>query len=406
MCRAAACPDEGKLTSAYCYLTYPTRKLLFDLHGSIPEPLCFDNFRALGCPSHDPTPEITSEIVLTFSDDGFEWLLFIFDSFECPGCAEYLEIWEEASLTLQDLVKVGRINATTDPFFVNSLNLTLPAIVRVYKSDNSIHFTSLAGPFTSHSDIFASFIAQHTPLPKILSFSGTEKAKGIALRFMTDSGGEAEVRLQFIAWSLGSKFQYWTSAVSSEPGERRKSDWAIRMVFIERDSTLISIIPLSPELPMPGLLRVLPEFSLAKLNRRNFEKVCGDLCMARVGEQPDEEFAARYGNWIFPVHSLALRSEFAKRAKASHDDRIILNGERAWRVPAYMGDSDVRRALSALTVGSNAADELFAEMNGLDISDLIVFPHRDKYWMIGAGSLLALLIGMRICQTIKPGVWN
>jgi hypothetical protein len=361
LCRAANCPDELKITDAYCYLSDPTHKLTVDLDGTVPEFPCFDNLHGLPCPSHLPTRDVTSATVFNHSHDHFDWLLFLYDRLDCAGCGEFLELWEEASLTLRELVKVARLNATTDPVFVTPHNLTLPAIVRVWRAGGSLHLVPLTGPFASHADILSAFGARYGPRPKISGARDLDGAKGFVFQFTGAPGPEAPAQLGFIARQLGPAFRY--SLGHPPPRCDAARGWPLYSLAVRRGSGPAASLVRYQECPWLGLLRSMLEPSFERLTRRNIAEFCGGLCLAVVDEAWGADAVRRFGDWTFRVHALPLGSEFAKRARAVHDDRVILNGPRAWRVPGYMTDREVRRALAALDVGSGEADALFAEMH-------------------------------------------
>jgi hypothetical protein len=372
---------------------------MFDILGSVPTPT----------PPIDPafpfwvdeyaSPIITAPVFSMSMEDPTELVLFVYASLECDRCREQLEIWEEASITLRAFVKAARVNASADPSFAKMFGCpSYPCVVSVCPSRGSFKTRRLGQFFNSDSEILAALF-EGRRLPPIVEGNDAYRTEGQWFSAVTVPGPQPIAHLRYIAYMLGPRFRYarvhFPISIFDPPTVQ--VIWRDRPTFLEVGIRRGAAHVIHIEARGRSWLAIASECvepAFVELNRRNYDRVCQEFCIAVVTPAMDNHLIQRFGLWGPRIARLSPSSPFAKRVRATADDRVIFVRGKAWKVPAHVQDGIARTAIKGLEAGLDVQRELVG-MREVDISDLIVFVRRDKYWIGGVSLAIAVLWSCR-----------
>jgi thiol-disulfide isomerase/thioredoxin len=396
---------RSKITESYVFLSHPFNRLSFSFSQQITPTPIPPPFPIPTYVDEHQTHFIPGSLFPSLIEDQIEWVLFVFTSLDCDDCFAQHEIFEEAARTFQTFTKVGRVNATSDPLFAKTLSVTkFPSVVSI--RPNGKHFTShiLGHFFKNHTELLWSFFTGRR-VPPIENGMKAHESKGQWFVPATLLAVESRVVLSYVALKIGYRVKYARFCFSDSFARINYRQLAWRdpqsclFFCVRRGPAPILYFMNSGESWLSFALNVL-QSAFVELTRRNYDEICGEFCLGVVAGEVDSHLNERFGNWTFRIVLVDPGSVFAKRLRATEDDRIVFAKGRAWRIPSAFKDEVALWALSGIGAGVGVGKEL-RKMKEVSIEDLIVFPRRDKYWIGVVLVLLVILIVLRVRRTLK-----
>jgi thiol-disulfide isomerase/thioredoxin len=332
-------PDSDKVWSrindAYEILSSPDQKDRFDRTGHVIDPPIQPQRRhetgAYSAPSEFRTPLITEQLFPQLSADGAEWLIFIFQHFDCPTCKAQLEIWEEAAKFLRDYTSVGRMDATQSPSLCESLGVAkVPTLVAVRRSDGRYRTARIARSLgdvpRALAVVYGHWRARVETAVNVGKWIRKNRGKVCVVLYAPFSAADPFVDFRFAAAQIGTKcaFAHVNGGADWNISLYRAGELAVSTAVKLRGKAIVEEIG----------DRSSPLF--AKLTHKNYAESCGEWCIGVVSESIRSDLVKEYHDLPFVTVQIVVESEFAREVNATTHDWVVFLGNRGWKKPADM----------------------------------------------------------------------
>lgn len=299
-----------RANDAYDLLSNPQRKLLFDQYGTVSEAENEENhntnnFEFTSSQDHFfrqetkvsyYTPLITEQVFPYLARDGSEWILFIFQNFDCPSCNTQQAIWEQLAYDIKDYAKVARLDAAQAPELSDAFGVTsLPLYVSVKLKPNSKYEVHKIGNSFSSKEkalnsIFKFWGASIKKLNSESSFTSwllheESKAHVVELHFLSDS--TETVSFNYASAKLKQNCVFGSFYVQSSENIKNLFNITAKalpavLVFRKNDLTMRPIVI---EAKGQRLLDEIDEFSsplFPLLSHFSIDRICSDWCVVHI----------------------------------------------------------------------------------------------------------------------------
>lgn len=148
-----------KINDAYELLSNPYRKKIFDTQGIVNikeydgddrQNNDDDESKYYTYKNRDYVVPLLNQMMFEkLVKDSNEWILFVYQHFDCSDCASQEKIFDEIGKSLNMYVSLGKLEATSSPDLVEKLKVkTFPQIIHVkYISDDNFKVKKIANKF-------------------------------------------------------------------------------------------------------------------------------------------------------------------------------------------------------------------------------------------------------------------
>jgi thiol-disulfide isomerase/thioredoxin len=255
------------------------------------------------------------------SVDGLEWILFVFQHFNCDDCRHQLPIWEQFASAIKDIVKVARLDATQAPNLLDQFGVTdIPTWLSVRQTNGTYRTRVIGRTFkSSNAAINAVFAHWHADLHFVQDGSRWLSQAADKTRFLLMGDDEDSfVDFKSAAAALRSKSEF---AIAKKEGNITvavmRGRVRARDIIGKRGRRLINEME---ELAPP----VFPTLSDA-----NFVRICGEWCVGVVANDVDAGLVKAMTQ--LPYNTALMPVEFGKRANLTAGDWFAAVGTKVWR---------------------------------------------------------------------------
>lgn len=326
-----------RANDAYEILSDPQRKLRFDQDGSVsedPPPPSREYYTGYTAPQATyHTPLITHQLFPYLARDGSEWIIFVFQNFDCPSCSQQMQVFESVADKIKEYVKVARLDANQAPQMVDDLKVTtLPQYVSVKLINGTIHSKKLGSKFSSESDALKVFFSHwKSKVSHLKRYSDVENWLKIKENFVhavefVKKGEESSIHFNFASTTIQNTVFATVSVDSSEV----KYDLPTVLIYRGSDST--PIIVSSKGRKMIDEIDDLSTPLFPLLTYNNIQTLCKDWCIAQVNEVVNETLIHACHQQPFNTGRLSPSSQIVRKLKLETNQWIVISQNRVWKI--------------------------------------------------------------------------
>ena len=403
-----------RANDAYEILSNPSRKSRFDETGEVSE----EEEQTMrqntyGQTQRETTPLITQQVFPFMVKDGCEWMIFAYQTFECPQCSKQSRVWESLATILKDYVKVARIDATQAPDLMEQLGVTkLPQYLSVKLVNGTYKVAKLGNEFKNEKDavaaVFRHWNSRIVELKSEKDFQIWIQAFRGKVHVLQNIENDATMDFRYVAAKLGTKCVFATM----------KAEFGSPTVKLFRGMNTSAITIESKGM---RLLEEIKEYSsplFPILKLCDIEKRCKHWCVGFVGSVVDESIVTAMRSLPFSTALIVPNSTLAKQLKAKSGHWFVFVGMKAWKVShfdetrdliafcsnLYRADSplDILRGSPIEIAGTEwSIPELLQAFLPFEIIDQnLVIP---GFWIVLPISLVLTIIGsvFLVCLTLS-----
>ena len=303
-------PDSQNIyiraNDAYELLSNPQRKLLYDETGQVddiePEEQQQQHQRGQYNDQYQDKrpfeiPLITEQLFPIIARDGAEWLIYIFQTFQCPQCSEQNNIFERFAYTIKDFIKIAKIDASQAPNLCEQFKINgAPYFLTVQMIDGKYHVQKLGSSFSSVDKLQKAFFSGSLSIKTLTNInslnSWLKKSPSIPHVIELHTSSSPSISYLFSASRL--KFPLFASFKvqnNDSPFNSQLSQWKIKIqhypcVFIFRSPDRV------PEVLYSNGRRLIDDINDAAiplfpiLSSKSFRSILSnDWCIAVVAEE-------------------------------------------------------------------------------------------------------------------------
>jgi hypothetical protein len=335
-------PDSNKVWSrindAYEVLSNPDRKARYDRTGLFSDPPPHPsqpNVRyepsTPSPPSEFHTPLITEQLFSHFLADDSEWLILIYQHFDCPTCKSQLDIWESAAKFLKDYVNVGRMDATQSPNLCDTLGITkVPQLIGARLLDGKYKVSMLSRSMKDVTRtlaiVYSHWRAKIESPGNLKKWIENKKGKVCVVLYTPLNSEDQFVDFRFVASKLNAK-----CAFAQVKGN---AEWNISM-YRAGQLGLSTVVKMRGK-PLVDEIDDRSSPLFVRLTGQNYRDWCQEWCLGFISENVSDEILKDYHELPFNTVLVDVKSEFARKVNATSKDWVIFLGKQAWKVPTEM----------------------------------------------------------------------
>ena len=310
-----------KANDAYELLSDQEKKLQYDRDGKVNDHA--DDSQNQNAERRTPAPLLNQMIFPRLARDGSEWIILITQHFDCPECHRQEEIFEDFQHEVKHYVKVGKIDATSSPDFIESLGVNkFPQWFSVRYINETVHGKKIGSTFRSKQEaienlfkFWHSSVQQINSMERLKNWLNANVNTAHVLEVLPRYNDGTSIHFRYAASKIGKHAIFGTITES----EKLNTKYGIKKTPCVLVFRGLNTPPMQITTSGRRLLDDIEEYTtpiFTQISWRTYESYCKSWCVVSYGI-PNISFIEAMYDRPFITASVQQGSSLAKSLNMS-----------------------------------------------------------------------------------------